>query len=146
MHSSVTSAVAAPAPKAGAAPRAPRPQRPAAKPRCDCVAPRAHPALPKAPPPRHTVNGTPEVLAAAMGLGGVALGADVTAALALRSAAYVSRLATSIARCVSNPYTTGEHIAEGIVGGAAWAGAAAGVTALADAARTHAPPSHVAPR
>jgi hypothetical protein len=84
------------------------------------------------------------VVAASVALGGLALGGEVTAALALRSASYVSRLAGSIGRCVSNPYKTGEHIAEGIVGGAAWAGAAAGVSALADAARSH-PSPRIAP-
>ncbi|MBV9103648.1 MAG: hypothetical protein JO060_08645 [Candidatus Eremiobacteraeota bacterium] len=103
--------------------------------------PRAHPSIPISKPPRHLVNGTPEVLLAGAGIAGLAIGADVAAlstAAALRAgASYVARLAQSMLRCVADPVKTGEHVAEGVVGGAAWAGAAAGVGALAEAARSH---------
>jgi hypothetical protein len=108
--------------------------------RSDSIAPpAARRALPVAPAPKHPVDGTPEVLAAGIALGGAAVGLDVAAGAgaALRPAAsYVAQLTQSIGRCLSNPVTTGEHIAEGVVGGAAWAAAATGVVALADAARS----------
>jgi len=119
--------------------------------RPDAVGPPvARPSTPISAPPRHLVDGTPEVLSAALALGTLAVGAEVTlvgAASALRSAgSYASRLASGIVRCISDPVTTGEHIAEGVVGGAAWAGAAAGVSALADAARSHVVAAHATPR
>lgn len=87
------------------------------------------------------MDGTPEVVAAGLALAGIALGGEAIAlgaGSAARSASsYTSRLVAGVIRCVSDPMKTGEHIAEGVVGGAAWAGAAAGVTALADAARSH---------
>jgi hypothetical protein len=136
------------APKSQPGP-APDPKSAATKAQPDRVArPQAHLSTPISPPPHHLVDGTPEVLTAALGLAGVAFGADVTvlgAAMALRSAGtYVSKLAGGIVRCVSDPVSTGEHIAEGVVGGAAWAGAAAGVSALADAARSHVATAHPA--
>jgi hypothetical protein len=95
------------------------------------------------------------VALAAAALGGLGLAAGgVTLADAATSARvagsvghYGSDLARAIARSVSDPAKTGEHIAEGVVGGAAWAAAAASVAALADAARAHlsAPVSPVRP-
>jgi hypothetical protein len=136
----------APQPRPGPKPCSPH----ACKGRADAIArPLARPSVPVSPPPRHPIDGTPETLAAALALGGLAVGADVTAAgaaTALRSASsYLSRLAGGIVHGVSDPMRTGEHIAEGVVGGAAWAGAAAGVSALADAARGHVVPARSAP-
>lgn len=149
LHVSPLGSPAVPTPSAGAAPVAAH--TPVATSRHDTIAPPvAHLSLPKSPPPRDPVDGTPETLAAAALLGGAALTADIGLAgtgAALRSASsYLARLASGIVRCVSDPVKTGEHIAEGVVGGAAWAGAAAGVTALADAARAHVSSSHATPR
>lgn len=108
---------------------------------CDRIAPRAARPVPITAPPRHLVNGTPEVVAAGLALGGAALGAEAIAlgagTAARSTTSYASRLVAGVVRCISDPMKTGEHIAEGVVGGAAWAAAAAGVTALADAARSH---------
>jgi hypothetical protein len=127
-----------PAPKAGAAPTPPQRRGPALK--GDVIAkPAARRSVPVSPPPKHLVDGTPEVLVAGLALAGMAVGADVAAAgagTAIRSSAsYASQLLRSIGRCVADPQKTGEHIAEGVVGGAAWAAAATGVGALAEAAR-----------
>jgi hypothetical protein len=136
-------------------PEAPQPApRPGAKPcRCpsrplagaDRVAPRAKPPL--APPPgkRAIVDGTPEIALAAAALGGLGIvaggetlaGAASSLPLARSAGSYASALTRAIGHSLGDPARTGEHIAEGVIGGAAWAGAAAGVAALADAARAH---------
>jgi hypothetical protein len=137
-----------PIPTTGAVPRAvTQPGR--APLRADTIAPAAHRSVPISPPPRHLGDGTPEVLGAAAAVAGLAIGGDaalVGAVAAIRTAgSYAGRLAGGIVRCVSDPVKTGEHIAEGVVGGAAWAGAAAGVSALADAARAHVSAQHLTP-
>jgi hypothetical protein len=139
-----------------AQPEAPHPPapRPGAKPcRCpsrplagaDRVAPRAKPPLGPPPGKRAIVDGTPEVALAAAALGGLGVvaggetlaGAASSVPLARSAGSYVSALTRAIGHSLGDPARTGEHIAEGVIGGAAWAGAAAGVAALADAARAH---------
>ena len=137
-HVTSAPALGAPVPRAGAAPV--RHPAAACPHRCDRIAPRPSRGVPAAPPPKRIVDGTPEVLAAAVLLGGAPLGSEAVATgvgAATRSAgSYLARLGAAIVTCVSDPAKTGEHIAEGVVGGAAWAAAAAGVSALADAARS----------
>jgi hypothetical protein len=133
-----------PAPAPGSAPSALRPTTRAGD--ADRIAaPRAQPPL-VASRPRHVVDGTPEVFLAGAALGGLGLaagGVELTGSAAslggaLRSTStYGANLARSVAHSLADPVKAGEHIAEGLIGGAAWAGAAAGVTALADAARAH---------
>jgi hypothetical protein len=138
-----------PEPRAGSSPTAARPRSPANE---DAIArPSATPPLRPPATRAAIVDGTPEVLLAGAGLSLLGLAsagvevADAAASLGPAAASagrYASNLARSIARSLGDPAKTGEHIAEGIVGGAAWASAAASVAALADAARsriTHAP-------
>ena len=155
---SATAAVSHHAQPEGAQPEAARPApHPGPKPcRCpsrplagaDRVAPRAKPPLGPPPGRRPIVDGTPEVALAAAALGGLGLvaggeslaGAATALPLARSAGSYASALTRAIGHSLSDPARTGEHIAEGVVGGAAWAGAAAGVAALADAARARLEP------
>jgi hypothetical protein len=132
----------APAPRPGTKPCR-CPSRPLAG--ADRVAPRAKPPLGAPAGKRAIVDGTPEVALAAVALGGLGVvasgetlaGAASSVPLARSAGSYVSALMRAIGHSLSDPARTGEHIAEGVIGGAAWAGAAAGVAALADAARAH---------
>jgi hypothetical protein len=134
-----------PTPAPGPAPSASRP--PAVAGDSDRVAlPRAQPPAAPPPGPRHIVDGTPEVVLAGLALGGLGLtaggvelaGGAASLGATLRSAGtYGANLARSVAHSLADPVKAGEHIAEGLIGGAAWAGAAAGVATLADAARAH---------
>jgi hypothetical protein len=133
-----------PAPGPGAAPSVSLRSAPAED--FDRIAPPRTQPPPAGPRPRHIVDGTPEVLLAgaalgALGLmaGGVELAGDAASLGAtLRSAGtYAANLGRSVAHSLADPVKAGEHIAEGLIGGAAWAGAAAGVATLADAARAH---------
>jgi hypothetical protein len=143
VHAAARAAV--PTPVSGTSPQR-SPSGPALRESDSISQPRATPSVPAAPPPKHIVDGTPEIVIAGLGIGGLAVGMDVaalsTAAVMRAGVSYVARLAQSMLRCVSDPVKTGEHIAEGLVGGAAWAGAAAGVAALAEATRTHGTSSH----
>lgn len=133
-----------PTPGPGSAPSASHPFTSAGD--TDRIAPpRAQPP-PAAPRPPHIVDGTPEVLLAGAALGGLGLvaggvelvGGTASLGATLRSAStYGANLARSVAHSLADPVKAGEHIAEGLIGGAAWAGAAAGVATLADAARAH---------
>ena len=131
-----------PAPRPGSKPCR-CPSRPLAG--ADRVAPRAKPPLGAPPGKRAIVDGTPEVALAAVALGGLGVvaggetlaGAASSVPLARSAGSYMSALARAIGHSLGDPARVGEHIAEGVIGGAAWAGAAAGVAALADAARAH---------
>jgi hypothetical protein len=139
LQSTAASQSAAPRPTSGPPPRAGHPAPPRCKPDA-VVAPQARPPLGAPPGPRRIIDGTPEVLLAGAALGGLALveaGVGLAgAAGALRSATtYGADLARSVVRSLADPVKAGEHIAEGLLGGAAWAGAATGVGTLAEAAR-----------